>query len=65
VRKNRSFDGRPTGTVVSTFLTPSVSPKFCVRRNDENGEDFSVEPVATVVVSLTIMAAFRYAQWRC
>jgi len=38
VRKNRSLDGLPTGTVVSTFLTPSVSPKFCVRRNDEKGD---------------------------
>ena len=38
VRKNRSLDGLPTGPVVSTFLTPSVSPKFCVRRNDEKGD---------------------------
>ena len=41
MRKNRSFDGLPTGTVVSTFLTPSVSPKFCVRRNDEKGDVIS------------------------
>jgi hypothetical protein len=24
---------------VSTFLTPSVWPKFCVRRNDEKGDE--------------------------
>ncbi len=50
VRKNRSFDGLPTGTVVSTFLTPSDSPKFCDKRNDENGEGAGVGPVATAVV---------------
>jgi hypothetical protein len=42
VRKNRSLDGLPTGTVVSTFLTPSASPKFCVRRNDEKGDEPTV-----------------------
>ena len=42
MRKNRSFDGLPTRTVVSTLLTPSVSPKFCVRRSDEKGDETTV-----------------------